>query len=148
MRKIFYLLLTTLVVASCGESAPKKNVEHAVADTLQANHIEVLYFHGAQRCVTCRAIETHTSALLDSLYAKELADGLIQYKVIDISQPEHEAIAKRYEVTWSALLVNSWDEGTECINDLTKCGFSYARHEPQRFKQELQNTIDELLKQL
>lgn len=52
----------------------------------QPDHIEVLYFHGAQRCITCRAIETNIVALLDSLYSKEQADDRIIYKVIDISK--------------------------------------------------------------
>lgn len=52
----------------------------------QPDHIEVLYFHGAQRCITCRAIETNIVALLDSLYSKEQADDRIIYKVIDIQK--------------------------------------------------------------
>ena len=92
MRKLFYLLIATLVLVSCGNGSKKKTGENQ-AEEIQSNRIEVLYFHGAQRCITCRAIETNTVALLDSLYSKEKADGKIIYKVIDISKKENEAIA-------------------------------------------------------
>ena len=61
-------------------------------------------FIGAQRCITCRAIEANTVALLDSLYSQEKANGKIIYKVVDISKKENEAIADKYEVTWSLCL--------------------------------------------
>ena len=90
MRKLFYLLIVTLVLVSCGNGSKKKTGENQ-AEEIQSNRIEVLYFHGAQRCITCRAIETNTVALLDSLYSKEKADGKIIYKVIDISKKENRS---------------------------------------------------------
>ena len=83
MRALFYLLITTLVLVSCSNGSKEKTRENQAEET-QSNRIEVLYFHGAQRCITCRAIEANTEALLDSLYSKEKADGRIIYKVIDI----------------------------------------------------------------
>ena len=64
MRKLFYLLIAMLVLMSCGNGSKKKNEENK-AEEIQPNRIEVLYFHGAQRCITCRAIEANTVALLD-----------------------------------------------------------------------------------
>ena len=48
MRKLFYLLIATLVLVSCGNGAKKKTGENQ-AEEIQSNRIEVLYFHGAQR---------------------------------------------------------------------------------------------------
>ncbi len=125
MKKLFYLLIATLVLVSCGNGSKKKN-EEIQAEEIQSNRIEVLYFHGAQRCITCRAIEANTVALLDSLYSKEKAEGRIVYKTIDISKKENKAIADRYEVTWSSLFINGWKDGKESVNDMTKFGFSNA----------------------
>ena len=91
MRKLFYLLIAMLVLMSCGNGSKKKNEENK-AEEIQPNRIEVLYFPGAQRCFTCRAIEAITVALLDSLYSQEKANGKIIYKVVDISKKENEAI--------------------------------------------------------
>lgn len=85
MKKLFYLLIATIVLISCGNGS-KNKTETSIAKENQTNRVEVLYFHGAQRCITCRAIEANTVALLDSLYSKEQADGKIIFKVIDISK--------------------------------------------------------------
>ena len=147
MRKLFYLLIATLVLVSCGNDSKKKTGENQ-AEEIQSNRIEVLYFHGAQRCITCRAIETNTEALLDSLYSKEKADGKSIYKVIDISKKENEAIADKYEVTWSSLFVNGWKDGKENVNNMTEFSFSNAKNTPDKFKEGIKSKIDELLKQL
>ena len=147
MRKLFYLLIATLVLVSCGNGSEKKTGENQ-AEGVQSNRIEVLYFHGAQRCITCRAIETNTVALLDSLYSEEKAKGKIIYKVIDISKKENEAIADKYEVTWSSLFVNGWKDGKENVNNMTEFGFSNAKNAPDKFKEGIKSKIDELLKQL
>ena len=109
MKKLFYLLIATIVLISCGNGS-KNKTETSIAKENQTNRVEVLYFHGAQRCITCRAIEANTVALLDSLYSKEQADGKIIFKVIDISKKENEQIADKYEVTWSSLFVNGWKD--------------------------------------
>ena len=80
MKKFFYLLFSTIILISCGNGAKAKTEAQSTEEKLP-DHIEVLYFHGAQRCITCRAIETNTVALLDSLYSKEQADDRIIYKV-------------------------------------------------------------------
>lgn len=92
MKKFFYLLFSTIILISCGNGA-KAKTEVQSTEEKQPDHIEVLYFHGAQRCITCWAIETNTVALLDSLYSKEQADDRIIYKVIDISKKENGQIA-------------------------------------------------------
>ena len=102
----------------------------------------------AQRCITCRAIEANTVALLDSLYSKEQAGDRIIYKVIDISKKENEQIADKYEVTWSSLFVNGWKDGKENVNNMTEFSFSNARKSPDKFKEGIKNKVDELLKQL
>lgn len=147
MKKIFYLLIATFVLLSCGNN-PKKQAATSTAEENQSDRIEILYFHGAQRCITCRAIETHTVALLDSLYSKEQADGKIIYKVIDISKKENEPIADKYEVTWSSLFVNGWKDGKEKVNNLTEFSFSNARNAPDKFKEGVKSKMDELLKEL
>lgn len=147
MKKIFYLLITTFVLLSCGNN-PKKQADISSEEVSQQNRIEILYFYSAQRCVTCRAIETHTVTLLDSLYSKEQTDGKIIYKVIDISKKENEPIADKYEVTWSSLFVNGWKDGNEKVNNLTEFSFANARNAPDKFKEGIKSKINELLKQL
>ncbi|MFY1611264.1 nitrophenyl compound nitroreductase subunit ArsF family protein [Macellibacteroides fermentans] len=145
MKKLFYTLIAAILLISCSNSTEKKT-ETASTDVKQADRIEVLYFHGAQRCVTCKAIESNTKALLDSLYSNEIASGKIVYKIIDISQKENEEVADKYEVTWSSLFVNRWKNGTEEVNNMTEFGFANAKSDPDSFKNGIKSKIDELLK--
>ena len=145
MKNLFYTLIAAILLISCGNSTEKKT-ETASTDVKQADRIEVLYFHGAQRCVTCKAIEVNTKALLDSLYSNEIASGKIVYKIIDISQKENEKVADKYEVTWSSLFVNRWKNGTEEVNNMTEFGFTNAKSNPDSFKNGIKSKIDELLK--
>lgn len=135
------------VLMACGNGS-KSKAEATATEEKQSNRIEVLYFHGAQRCITCRAIEANTVALLDSLYSKEKENGKIIFKVIDISKKENEQIADKYEVTWSSLFVNGWKDRKETVNNLTEFSFSNARNAPDKFKEGIKSKIDELLKQL
>lgn len=146
MKKLFYVLLVGIILISCGNGA-KGKAETTTSEPKQTDHVEVLYFHGAQRCITCRAIEANTKALLDSLYSKEIASGKIVYKIIDISKKENEPIADKYEVTWSSLFVNGWKNGKENINNMTEFSFANAKGYPDKFKDGIKNKIDELLKQ-
>lgn len=147
MKKFFYLLFSTIILISCGNGAKAKTEAQNTEEKLP-DHIEVLYFHGAQRCITCRAIETNIVALLDSLYSKEKANRKIIYQMIDISKKENEAITDKYEVAWSSLFVNSWKDGKEHVNNMTEFSFANARNEPEKFKEGIRSKIDNLLKQL
>lgn len=153
MKKVLYLLFAATVFFSCGNGTNKKtNTSAQTESNVETNvvsnpdRIEVLYFHGAQRCITCRAIEKHTKELLDSLYSTEMANGTIVYRTIDISQKENQDIADKYEVTWSSLFINKWNNGKEKPNNMTEYAFSYAKGQPDTFKTGIKDKIEELKK--
>ena len=138
MKKlVVFALLSVMMIAYSGKTqaaGPQKN-------TVAKDRVEVMYFHGKQRCVTCRAIEKATKEVLDTYFVNEVKSGKIQYRIIDISQPVNEKVADKYEVSWSSLFVNKWKK------DLTEFAFSYAKSSPAQFKAGLKKKIDELLKQ-
>lgn len=103
--------------------------------------LEVMYFHGKQRCATCLSIETYTNELLKQTYAKEIKNGSIKFSVIDISTAKGKKIAKEYKVSWSSLFVVKGNERT----DLTQMGFKYAKNQPEEFKKRLKDIIDKEL---
>lgn len=72
------------------------------------NYVEVLYFHGKQRCATCIAIEKYAREVVEKDFADERKKGRVVFRVVDISTSEGEKIAKDYRVTWSSLYINGW----------------------------------------
>lgn len=135
---IFALLIGLM---SCGSGD-----NTASAKPTEKDRVEVIYFHGKQRCATCMAIEKNTREVLNSLFANELKNGSVVFKIVDISTPEGEKIADKYEVTWSSLFVNKWKNGKETRNNLTEFGFGNARKNPDAFKKGLADKIRQSLK--
>lgn len=141
MKKLlmFFALLAALM--SCGS---RDNT--ATEKSPEKDRVEVLYFHGKQRCATCMAIEKHTIEVVNTLFADELKNGTLVFNAVDLSTPEGEKIADKYEVTWSSLFVNKWKDGKERRNNLTEFGFGNARKDPNGFKKGLADEIRKSLK--
>ena len=43
----------------------------ALAQTRVRDHVEVMYFHGKQRCATCMAIEKYAREVVEKDFANE-----------------------------------------------------------------------------
>lgn len=108
--------------------------------------VEVLYFHGKQRCVTCRSIEKLTQEVLAADFAKEVKSGRIKFKTIDISTSEGEALADTYQVSWSSLYLNLWKGQKETRNDMTAFAFKHAKSNPAVFKKGIKEKLTTLLR--
>ena len=122
----------------------------ALAVTAQAQvkeRVEVLYFHGKQRCATCMAIEKYAREVVSQDFADEQKSGKVVFKVVDISTTEGKKLAKSYRVTWSSLFINSWKDGKEQRGNITEFSFKNARSHTEEFKKGVRDKITEGLKQ-
>ena len=147
------LLSVCLALVSCGmqgrsekeiQTSDKAVVENS--EITAKDHVEVLYFHGKQRCATCIAIENNTLAVMKENLAEQVKKGEVVFKVIDISKKENEKIAEKYEVTWSSLFVVRYKNGQEIAENITQFAFGNARKSPEVFKEGLVKTINDMLK--
>ena len=136
---MIFALITGLMSCGGGDNT-------ATAKSPEKDRVEVIYFHGKQRCATCMAIEKNAKEVVNTLFTNELENGTVVFKTVDISTPEGEKIADRYEVTWSSLFVNNWKGGKETRNNMTEFGFGNARKNPDGFKKGLADKIRQLLK--
>ena len=143
MKKTAFVLMTALFLLSCSN---KKQEQTQVKEEIQQDGIEVLYFHGTQRCKSCVSIELRTKEMLDTYFAQEMKEGKIVFKAIDISLTENEPIADKYEIAFSSLLVIKHQNGDETVKNLTDFGFSYAYKNPETFIEGMKEEIDALLK--
>ncbi len=126
------LLFMSIVLSASSQNERPQNVS-----TAESNGIEVLYFHGKQRCATCIAIEKQTKQAVE-----ELSDNRLTMRTIDISKKENESIVEKYEVAWSTLIVVK--DGN--VLNLTDLGFSLARNNPDGFREKFKSEIKQLLK--
>ena len=135
---LFFALMTGLISCVNGNDT-------TTTESPEKDRVEVIYFHGKKRCATCMAIEENTKEAVSTLFADELKTGTVVFRTVDISTPEGEQIADKYEVTWSSLFVNKWKDGKESRNDLTEFGFGNARKDPDGFKKGLADKIRQAL---
>ena len=132
MRKILFILLVLIATAAMAQGKVK-------------DHVEVVYFHGKQRCLTCMAIEKYAREVVDSDFAREKQSGKVLFRTVDITTPEGAKHAKKYRVSWSSLYINGWKGGKEKRNDLTSFAFKHARKHTAEFKKEVKKTIQKNL---
>lgn len=149
MNKLIWILTVCIGLTACGGNGAKKS-DAAKAEQAQQqeakDRVEILYFHGRQRCATCVAIEKNVKEAVEMQFADELKNRTVVFLTIDISKTENEKIAEKYEVTWSSLLISSWKDGKETYENLTEYAFANARTAPDTFKNGVIEKINKWLK--
>ena len=138
MKRTALILMMLLSLAGCRQGG--KTASQAMSEESSAK-VQVLLFHAAQRCATCRAIEAATKEVLDADFAQQVKDGIVVLRDIDGSLRENEALLDKYEVISTSIFVD--DEGL--VTNLTNDAFAYARTDPDRFKEILRSTITKAL---
>lgn len=88
----------------------------------------------------------NAKAAIEAAFADELKNGTVVFRTIDISKAENEAIADKYEVTWSSLFVSKWKDGKEIKENMTEYSFANARTAPDTYKEGLVKKVKEMLK--
>ena len=136
MRRIIFFigftLCLTCLLSACGGNRSQSNEQQqtTAAETKRAP-IEILYFYGKQRCTTCRAIEQAVVELTKNELREAIASGQVHYRAVDWTQ--ETALAERYEVAWSSLIIDCNGE----VTNLTEQAFAYARQQPDKLKEEV-----------
>jgi len=133
MKKLFFAMLLCIIGLA--------NASSCFAQS-ESNVLEFKYFHGKQRCVTCRNIEQYTLELLNTDYSKQMKSGAIKFTDVDISTDEGSKVATDYRAMGSSLFLVKGEER----NNLTEMAFRYAKSNPDEFKRLLKIEIDKILK--
>ena len=144
MKRTLVLMMVSLILLACGEKSNAVTVKEQSGKV--KDFVEVLYFHGKQRCVTCRSIEQNTKELVEAKFARQMKEGKVVYRVIDISKKENARIAEKYEVTWSSLFLVKHKSGKEKAENLTEFAFGHSRTQPEVFKKGLAEKVNQALK--
>lgn len=130
MKKILLGILMMLSMQAC-QAGQNKSTS---AQTERAE-VEVMYFHGSQRCVTCRTIEQVVEEVMQTDLHEAIVSGKVHYRAINLT--EETKLADQYEVSWSSLIIDK--NGT--VYNLTNEAFSYARSNPDKLKEIIRKTI-------
>ncbi|MFH1724925.1 MAG: nitrophenyl compound nitroreductase subunit ArsF family protein [Elusimicrobiota bacterium] len=94
--------------ASQPEPAPRPAAEKAAYPRVIA-----YYFHGATRCVTCKKLEAYSEAALRSAFPKELEAGVLEWRTVNIDEPENKHFIKDYQLFTKSLVISRLEEGEQ-----------------------------------
>ena len=122
MKKIIIpmLLLAALALSGCTQlsSAPSAgtadNLPMSSAETA-AEKLEVYYFHRTARCYSCNALAQRTSSLINERYSRQVRDGKIDFRQLNVELPENKEIARKFKASGSSLFINRITGGQDNI---------------------------------
>lgn len=140
--KTILLLTLCLCLFACGNNQKSQTKKLPT----QKDGVEVLYFHGKRRCITCSAIEKNAKEAVEKQFADELKKGTLTFKSIDITLPENKDLIERYKVSWSSLFITKWQDGKDTTENLTLYAFSKALSAPDTLQKKITRKIRALLK--
>ena len=135
---LFLLLGVSLFLTGCGnkESVTGTTSENqnkpSVAKETKVNYgersiapssvekIQVFLFHATQRCTTCIAIGRLAGETVNERFQSEVKSGKIEFREVNIDQPENKELANKFKASGSALYINTIADGEDNIAQDTK----------------------------
>ncbi|WP_340112851.1 nitrophenyl compound nitroreductase subunit ArsF family protein [Maribellus mangrovi] len=102
----------------------------------ETTKVDVYYFHLTTRCATCRAIESEAKQDVKELFGND-----VTFAAYNLDEPAGEAKGKELGVNSQSLIAVKGDKKVNLTNE----GFLYARTNPEKFKQVIEEKIKPLL---
>jgi len=112
----------------------------------QNSKVIAYYFHGTFRCSTCRTIEQYSLDAIQTYFAKELGNGRLEFRPVNIEEPENEHFIQDYQLVTRSLVLSLMSDGKETkwknladvwklVRDKDKF-FQYVKDEVEHFLKE------------
>jgi hypothetical protein len=109
------------------------------------NKVLIYYLHTTFRCVTCNTIERIARETVERLFADQLADGRVVWHAVNFQVDE--ALARRYEVAASAVVVVKIENGREIA--YRRLDEAWTLHDkPEQLTALVEKTVADYLKEL
>jgi len=71
------------------------------------------YFHGTFRCSTCRTIEEYSHDAIQTYFAKELGNGGLEFRPVNVEEPENKHCIQDYQLVTKSLVLSLVLDGKE-----------------------------------
>ena len=97
-----------------GQAAP------SVLVAAPAEKVEVVYFHGTQRCAACIAVSQYARKTVENKFPEEYQSGRIVFMEVNGELPENQELVMKYRARGSSLFVNAIRGGRDDISEDTR----------------------------
>lgn len=97
--------LGVLVAKSSGPAIEAPPAAKPGAAQTEKDHVRVTYFHGTARCPTCIKLERYAHDALTSAFAAELAQGTLEWQVVNTDEAANRHYIDDYQLYTKSLIV-------------------------------------------
>ncbi len=116
-KSIGYLVLLILItllfcVGAAPQTQPPKQGKSTQV-TQETDKVIVYYFHGNYRCSSCMTIERYTRESVEATFAKELKNGQIEFRSINVDLPANNHYVQDYKLFTKSVIVSDVVQGKE-----------------------------------
>ena len=132
-----FICLLFLCLFSC-QPGNKDNSGVYVQD---ADYLQIVLFHLAQRCESCNAVEEETLLILEKEYGNELRAGKVKFISLNFQSQDGKEAASLLKASGQTLMLVRGDS----ITDLTSAAFMFASTRPDTYRQALREALDNAL---
>jgi len=112
MKTKIWVALLALAV-TFGLSSIAYSADEETPPTEQGQKVIAYYLHGTARCYTCRLIESYTEEAIRTGFPKEIEDGKLEWKVINMETSENKHFMNDYKLYTKSVVISKLNEGTE-----------------------------------
>ena len=140
---ILLIILVAGILCACGSPAPEVPSTSDTPSVL-ADKVEVVYFHRAQRCISCIYAETGVRYTVETYFADELASGKVTFEMFNVEDKENATTVKKYGAFTSSLFINTIKDGIDHIEEVTEIWFVLGKDEA--FVEVVKSKIERSLK--
>ena len=104
-----------------GANAPRPEVRAGLPPSAAAprpaaprrGKLVVSYLHTSTRCFSCIQIEDFTSWAVHQDFAQEIADGRLEWRVLNVDEPENAHFTKDYQLYTKSVILSWVEDGRE-----------------------------------
>jgi hypothetical protein len=131
--------------APANTQVASENTPGAQKPAEATSRVDVIYFHAAQRCVTCLCFEQHITSVMDKYFQDAINSGKLTYKVLNVAGSANEEIAKQYGAVGSQLFINVIIKGVDNISDIQDIWSWKCTGNPVSFERKVKTVVDQAL---
>ena len=103
---------TSLKINADTDVSRKKVKDNQTSDNKDYKVI-IFYFYGNVRCFTCKRIERLTKEAVKEEFGKEMKNGVVEMKAINVQEPRNNHFIKDYRLYTKSVIVSDLIQGKE-----------------------------------
>jgi hypothetical protein len=82
-------------------------------EALRQDRVVLYYFHRTIRCETCLKFEVYSNDVVREAFATQMAEGVLEWLVVNIDAEDSQPLVERYELEGSSLVSTVLVHGEE-----------------------------------